>query len=350
MGAPPTQGSILVTGATGFIASHIVERLLGAGRRVRGTVRSLGRPDVDLLRALPGAADRLELVEADLLEPGSFDAPIAGCAGVMHAASPYTLDVADAQRDLVDPAVKGTETVLAAAARAGSVTRVVLTSSLAAITDEPDGRVLTEADWNVKSSLTRNPYYYSKVMAERAAWAFVKERQPSFDLIVINPFAVIGPSLTPGLNVSNQILSGLLTGQFPGVLSMAWGFVDVREVAEAHVRALETPAAHGRYICAGDVLSMREVVDVLDAAGYGKTHKLPTLPLASPVATAIIKLGTYTQPKGTGQYFRTHLGRVPRYDTTKIKTELGMTFRPARDVILDAMKDLERWGHLRRPS
>ena len=336
---------VLVTGVTGFVGSRIVEALLARGHHVRGTVRSLRKPgDIDALRRLPGAIERLELVEADLTQPESFLAPARGATAVVHCASPFVLDVADPQRDLVDPAVNGTRAVFDASVESETVRRIVLTSSMAAITDEPDGRVLTEADWNVRSSLDRNPYYYSKTLAERAAWAFVEARRPEFDVVVINPFAVIGPSLVAGLNVSNRILAGMVTRMFPGILSLAWGFVDVRDVAEAHVLALETPSAHGRYICAGEVVTMRALAELLRAHGYG--DRLPRLSLDSRLGSWLIGLASYTQPKGTGQYFRTHLGRIPRYDTTKIRSELGLTFRPVADTILDTMRDLQRRGHL----
>lgn len=339
--------TVLVTGATGFIASQLIARLLSGGYHVRGTVRSLKKSgDVDHLRQLPGARQGLDLVESDLMMPGSFDAAAVGCEVVMHTASPYAIDVADPQRNLVDPAVNGTREVLTAAVRAASVRRVVLTSSMAAVTDEPDERVLTEADWNTSSSLDRNPYYYSKTMAERAAWAFMEETRPSFDLVAINPFMVIGPSVTASLNTSNRLLLvDLLKGTYPGILSLTWGIVDVRDVAEAHVRAMEVPTARGRYLCVGEPMSMRQVVALLKANGYGR-YKLPSFSLDSGLATAVVKLAVFTQPKGVASYLRTHLGRVPRYDTTKIRTELGVTFRAASDTILETAKDLQRWGHL----
>jgi dihydroflavonol-4-reductase len=341
------SGPVLVTGVTGFVASRIVEQLLAGGYRVRGTVRSLKKGgDVDRLRALPLANERLELVEADLVRPGSFDAPATGCEVVMHTASPYTLTVADPQRDLVDPAVNGTREVLGACLRAASIRRVVLTSSMAAVTDEPDSaHVLTEADWNEKSSLDRNPYYYSKTLAERAAWDFVAQRKPAFDLVVINPFGVIGPSLVSSLNVTNQVFVDLLKGTYPGIVGLTWGFVDVRDVATAHIRAMKEKAAHGRYLCAGETISMREVVNLLAANGYDG-YRLPKIPLDSGLGHAIVRLASYTQARGVGSYLRTHIGRVPRYDTTKIRTELGLTFRPVRETILETVQDLRRWGHL----
>ncbi len=118
------------------------------------------------------------------------------------------------------------------------------------VTDEPDG-AFTEANWNTKSSVTRNPYYYSKAAAEKAAWDFAAAHQV-FEMVVINPSYVLGPLLVPGLNVTSRALVGLVSGMFPGVLSLDYPFVDVRDVARAHRLAMETPEAHGRYLCAAE--------------------------------------------------------------------------------------------------
>lgn len=342
--------NVLVTGASGFIASRIIEELLAHGHRVRGTVRSLKKEkELAPLRGLPGASERLELVEADLLTDSAFDAAARGMDAVLHTASPYVLDAKDPQADLVDPAVKGTRNVLGSAARATSVRRVIVTSSMAAITDEPEGdHVLTEEDWNTRSSLDRNPYYFSKTLAERAAWEFVEKEKPGFDLVVINPFLVIGPSLSPAINTSNQMFVDLLKGTYPGVMNLTWGFVDVRDVADAHVRALENPQARGRYITAGETIAMRDVVDLLAKNGWGKGHKLPKVGLDCAVGDFAVRLSSYLQPKGVGSYLRTHVGRVPRYDTTKIRKELGLSFRPVATSILDTLEDLARWGHITR--
>jgi dihydroflavonol-4-reductase len=345
---PLTEAPVLVTGASGFIAAHVIRELLARGYRVRGTVRSLARAkELAYLRELPGAAERLELVEADLMREGSFDAAAEGVHYVMHTASPYVLDAKDPQRDLVDPAVKGTSTVLASCKKAGTVKRVVLTSSMAAITDEPDGdHVLTEADWNTKSSLERNPYYLSKTLAEKEGWRFVEEERPGFDLVVINPFLVIGPSLSASINPSNQVFVDLLKGTYPGIMNLAWGFVDVRDVALAHVLAMETEGASGRYICAAGTASMREVVALLGEKGWGKGRKLPTMGLDCAVGDFTVKLSSYLQPRGIGSYLRTHVGRVPRFDHGKIERELGLSFRPIPQSILDSLDDLQRWKHV----
>ena len=271
------------------------------------------------------------------------------CATVIHTASPYVLDAKDPQKDLVDPALEGTRNVLRACARAGTVKRVVLTSSMAAITDEPDGsRVLTEDDWNVRSSLERNPYYLSKTLAEREAWRIVEQERPGYDLVVINPFLVLGPSLSAGLNTTNQVLVDLLTGAYPGIMNVAWGFVDVRDVALAHVRATEEPGARGRYICANTTIEMRSLVEMLRRLGYGG-FKLPTLGLDCKAGDYVVRLGSYLQPKGIGSYLRTHVGRTPSFSNEKIRRELGLEFRPLEASVRDTIEDLVRWGHLARP-
>jgi dihydroflavonol-4-reductase len=347
----PTNHTVFVSGATGFIASHVIQQLLAGGHRVRASVRSRARrDDHQFLHALPGASDRLELVEADLLAPDAFAALVPGCDIVLHIASPYVLNVRDPQRDLVDPAVKGTTAMLDACAGAASVRRVVITSSMAAITDQPDARhVLTEADWNTTSTLTRNPYYLSKVLAEHEAWTFVDRRKPAWDLVVINPFMVVGPSLTKAVNTSNRLFVDLLNGAYPGIVGLTFGFVDVRDVAEAHVRAMDAEAAHGRYICAAGTMSMRAVVALLAAHGYAR-HRLPSRGLDGPIGNVLTRLASYGQAKGTGQFLRTHIGRVPRFDTTKIQRDLSLRFRPIEETILDTVADLVRWGHVAPPA
>jgi dihydroflavonol-4-reductase len=343
------QKPVCVTGATGFIASRIVKDLLAAGRKVRGTARKLEGKDADALRKLPGASERLELVQADLLAEGAFDRAVAGCDHVMHTASPYALDAKDPQKDLVEPAVQGTENVLRSAAKAG-VKRVVLTSSMAAITDEPESdHVLTEKDWNEKSSVDRNPYYYSKTLAEKAGWSFVEKEKPSFDLVVINPFLVIGPSVVSAVNTSNQMFLDMLQGTYPGIMNLTWGFVDVRDVALAHIRAVEKPEAKGRYICANATMSMRDVVGLIAKSGYDG-YKLPTLGMDCGIGDYAVRLSSYFQPKGVGTYLRTHVGRVPRFDNAKIKRELGIEFIPLEKSILDTLEDLKTWGHLAPPK
>ncbi|MFN5758071.1 MAG: SDR family oxidoreductase [Sphingomonadaceae bacterium] len=338
------QERVLVTGANGFIASHITKLLLEEDFAVRGTVRNPLKVDtIGFLKALPGASN-LELVSADLNDAGAFSNYTEDVDYVIHTASPFVIDVEDVDRDLVQPAVRGTLSALEAAAKSSRVKRVILTSSMAAITDAPDGRVLTEADWNEKSSVTRNPYYYSKTQAERAAWAFTKRDKTGFDLVVINPFMVAGPSLSTGVSTSNQLFIDIANGQYPALMALNWGFVDVREVAEAHVRAMKASNAKGRYICSAGNMDMHQITDIMRSVGV--RGKLPSFDMSGSVGTATMKLLSHFQPSGIGSYLRTHLGSVPLFDNSKIRRDLGVEFRDVEETIYDTVHDLIEWGHL----
>lgn len=189
---------VLVTGATGYLAGWIIQKLLAQGHQVNATVRDLShssktRALVDLAADLPG---ELELFQADLLREGSFKRPMMGCTTVFHVASPFSLQVGHPQRDLIDPAVKGTQNVLHTVNSSKTVNRVVLTSSVVAMVgDWADlkGHPVAESDWNTTSTLDHNPYALSKTLAERAAW----DMQGDWSLAVINPALVVGPTLNP---------------------------------------------------------------------------------------------------------------------------------------------------------
>jgi dihydroflavonol-4-reductase len=255
--------------------------------------------------------------------------------------------VEDPQTQLVDPAVKGTTNVLESCDKTGSIQRVVFTSSMAAISDETRTDVVfSERDWNEKSSLTRNPYYYSKMLAERAAWQFMEEN-PRFDLVAINPSVVIGSSLCPSLNTSNRIIRDLMAGQYPAIMNLSWVFVDVRDVAKAHALAMTRQEASGRYLCANSTLSMRKIVQLLKRNGYSD-FAFPRIELTSKLADAFVRAASYTYPRGTGSYLRTHIGKAMRFDNQKIQGELGIEFIPVEQSVLDTVEDLLRWGHLKQ--
>lgn len=344
-----TQQPVCVTGASGFIASHIVRELLAEGYRVRGTVRK-SPDDYPYLLSLPGAPEKLELMQADLLAEGSFDKAVAGCDYVIHTASPFEMYIRDPQTELVDPAVNGTETVLESCMRAGTVRRVVLTSSIAAITDEPENdKLYTEKDWNTMSSLDRNPYYYSKTLAERAAWDFIMQKRPGFDLVAINPPLVTGPSLSPSLNTSKQVIRDIMTGVYPAIMDMNWGFTDVRDVAAIHRLAMETEKARGRYLCTSETIHMRDLVEMIRSSGF-TGYRLPGADLSGKIGTAAITLLSFTKPKNVGKYIRTQIGRTMNCDLSKLRRDFSYSFMPLKTSIIETVDDLIRWGHLKPAS
>ena len=163
---------------------------------------------------------------------------MAGCERVFHVASPFVVTVDDPERDLLRPAVEGTLGVLAAAHANGGIRRVVLTSSVAAIADGARSRPSDESDWNEDARIDRNPYAYSKTQAERAAWEFTESVAPAFDLIVMNPSSVIGPTLVPRINQSHVWFTGMTDGSQPALVALDGPMVDVRDVASAHLAAI----------------------------------------------------------------------------------------------------------------
>uniref|UniRef100_K3ZVQ8 NAD-dependent epimerase/dehydratase domain-containing protein n=1 Tax=Setaria italica TaxID=4555 RepID=K3ZVQ8_SETIT len=247
---------VCVTGAGGFIASWIVKLLLERGYTVRGTLRDPADPKkTEHLHALEGSAERLQLFKADLLDEGSFDAIVEGCDCVFHTASPFYNNPKDPQVELIDPAVKGTLNVLGSCKKAASVKRVILTSSMAAVvfTEKPlsPDVVVDETSYSIPELCEKAKEWYvlSKTLAEQAAWKFSKDN--GIDLVTINPAVVIGPLLQPTLNTSAQIILYLINGS-PVYLNYSFGWVNVKDVALAHVLAFETPSASGR--CVDDEL------------------------------------------------------------------------------------------------
>jgi dihydroflavonol-4-reductase len=173
----------------------------------------------------------------------------------------------------------------------------------------------------------------------------VDDEKAPFELVVINPYLVLGPSLSPGTNSSTQIFVNLANGAYPAIPALTWGCVDVRDVAEAHVRALETPSASGRYLCVNENLSVRDMVGFMRE--FGVQGRMPTVGMDNALGTAFLRVYSYLQPKGIGSYLRSHLGGVPAYDTAKIRRELGLEFRPVRETVLDTLADLKLRGLIR---
>ncbi|KAG2451351.1 hypothetical protein HYH02_003955 [Chlamydomonas schloesseri] len=330
--------TVCVTGVTGFVAGSVVSRLLELGHTVHGTCRDPSRTDtVAHLTSLPGAAERLKLFKADLLSEGSFDEPVRGCDYVIHTASPFIMDVpeAEVQAKLLGPAVKGTEHVLSAASKSPSVKRVVLTSSCAAIYGDPwefgKDHVYTEADWNPTATAKVLPYYYSKKLAEQKAWEMSKA-QSQWTLVVINPAAILGPPLSKrtdseSISLLNQILKGRA---YPACPHMGFGAVDVRDVAAAHTLAMSDPKAEGRYICVAKSMLMCDMARAIKAG-------FPNSKFRTPIATAPKWLLSIIGPAvGMPRDLITYaLGKCPQFNNSKIQSELGFKFHSPEAAIKD---------------
>ena len=337
---------VAVSGVTGFIGAHVARDLLAKGYHVHGTVRTNKPERVQHLTSLdlPGT---LQIFEADLLKEGSFDAALEGCKYAIHVASPYSVSVKDPQKELVDPAVKGTLSFLNAVKKAG-IKKVVLTSSFAAMHSRGIiGKTYTEEDWNTESSLTSKPYYYSKTLAEKAAWDFVEGTD--IKLVVINPVAVYGPSLTKSINETVGIVVGVLKGRFPGIVDLGFPSVDVRDVSKAHVLAMESETASGRYLCCpiDNQISVRDITDICNENGF----KAPTRDFSSPFFTRLIKLMSYVVPGGSeGETIRSFFGTPAVVSSEKIARDLKIDFIDARTSIKETLFDLVKWGHLPAPT
>ncbi|KAJ8574465.1 hypothetical protein K7X08_026270 [Anisodus acutangulus] len=259
--------TVCLTGASGYIASWLVKFLLQRGYTVKATVRDPNdSKKTDHLTSLDGAKERLHLFKANLLEEGAFDAVVDGCEGVFHTASPFYHGVKDPQAEMIDPALKGTLNVLGSVAKTPSVRRVVLTSSIAAVAFNGKPRtpevVVDETWWSDPDFCRESQLWYvlSKTLAEDAAWKFVKEK--AFDMVTINPAMVIGSLLQPTLNTSCAAILQLLNGA-ETYQNATFAWVNVKDVALAHVLAFENPSANGRYLMVESVAHYSELVKIL---------------------------------------------------------------------------------------
>lgn len=337
---------VLVTGANGYVASWLVKKLLDEGMTVHAAVRDPKNTKKiqHLSDAAANSKGEIKFFKGDLNLPGSYKEAMEGCELVYHTASPFTMDVKDPQKELIDPAVNGTENVLLSANETPSVKRVVVTSSCAAIcTDSIDtvnapGGKITEEIWNKTSSVEYQPYYYSKTLAEQKAWEMEKQ-QTRWDLVTINMSLVLGPALNLKNTTSESIsiLKMLGGGQMKmGVPKIGAGLVDVRDVAEAHFRAGFTPEAKGRYITSGKNTDFLEMGLTL-LPKYGADFPLPKKALPK---WLLMLVGPMANKLFTRKFIRNNVNILWNADNSKIKKELGMTFRPMKETMEDSFQDL----------
>ena len=273
---------VLVTGGSGFIGAHCIIQLLDAGYRVRTTVRSLKRePDVRAMLKVGGCepGDRLTFAAADLTSDAGWAEAAAGCDYVLHVASPFPPAAPKDENELIIPAREGALRVLRASREAG-VKRVVLTSSFAAIGygEKPAGHLFNEEDWTDPNDRTVPAYPKSKTLAERAAWDFISREGGKLELSVVNPVGVAGPVLGPDVSTSIQIVQRLMDGAVPGCPRLSFGIVDVRDVADLHLKAMTAPAAKGERFLAvsGDFMSMQQIALALKARLGDAAARVPT--------------------------------------------------------------------------
>jgi len=336
--------TVLVTGGTGYIGSWVTKDLLEKGYTVRLTVRDKTRKDKyqHLIKIEKDTDGTLEFWEADLLTGGAFDEVAADCDAIIHVASPFTLRFKDAHKELIDPALNGTRNVLNAASKSGTVKKVVLTSSVAAVHgDNVDMQELgipefTEEHFNYSSSVSHQPYSYSKVLAEKEAWK-ISDEQAQWKLVVINPSFVLGPSLTSSSNSESlNFMKDILTGKYYlGAPDLMFGFVDVRDVAKAHILALENEQAEGRHILAERTENVYRFTQLIKKQ-YGNKFKLPLM--QSPKFIMYF-VGWMFGLKN--KFIKRNVGYDIRLNTSKSKEKLGLAYTPLEKTINDMVTQMQ---------
>jgi dihydroflavonol-4-reductase len=338
------NGLVLLTGASGFVAKHVAERLLNAGWRVRGTVRSAPRSAEVRAALAPHVApeilaERLEFAELDLTTDQGWDTATDGVTALVHTASPFPFAEPRHEDEVLRPAIDGTQRALRAARDAG-VGRVVLTSSIAAVMhcELPAGRTACdESDWTDPAHPTTTVYDRSKTLAERFAWEFVEREAPQIGLTTINPGMVYGPLMDDRFGTSVALVKRALSGRDPMVPRLALPAVDVRDVAEMHARALERPETAGRrYVACAGTLSMAEMGRVLKAAWPDR--RIPTREAPDFVMRLIGLWDREVRP------ILPVLGRVPLFSAERAEREMGMQFIPPEDALRATAEDLIRRG------
>ncbi len=335
---PPKIETVLVTGGTGYVAGWCIVELLRRGYQVRTTVRNLSKEKV--VRSAVGAQidskDRLTFYAADLTEDQGWDVAMKGCDYVLHVASPLGADNPKDPNDLIIPARDGAVRVLRAAVNA-KVRRVVMTSACAAASPPSyrEDLVTDETFWSDPENKNLTAYMKSKTLAELAAWKFIKEHGSNTSLTTVLPGAVFGPVLTGSHLGSVQVIARLLQGKVPGSPRVGLEVVDVRDLADIHIRAMESPEAAGeRFIAAGKFMWMSDIADILRAKLGTTASKVPTRVLPD----IVIRFFAVFDP--SLRALVPSLSRKSRHTTEKARRVLGWSRRPAADTIVDCAKSL----------
>ena len=327
---------VLVTGITGFLGSRVCLQCLEKGYQVKGTVRSQNPAKLKVIEQFP-SRENLEIVEANLLDSAEeWKKAIEGCKYILHTASPFPSELPKKESELIEPAMKGTMNVIQGAKECGNVEHIVITSSTAAIVSlfkDFKNDFHTEEDWANCDVKGFPPYEKSKTMAERAVWQFYKSQgeENRMKITVINPGWIVGPTLVDTAFTSSEVPKLFLTGKMPGIPRISFGTVDVRDVAKAHLLALEKgEIADGkRYICVSDSLWLSDVAQVLrdEFTQYGYKVTNRNIPYCG------AKFASFFQTKA--KLLLPWIGKHLKFNTSNIKNDLGMEFIPLKEGILE---------------
>lgn len=332
-------GTVLVTGGSGYIAGFIIRQLLAEGWTVHTTIRNLRRED-EVRGWLDVDNSRLKFFAADLMSDDGWAGAVAGCSHVAHVASPLPTNAPASDDELIVPAREGALRALRFAHAAG-VKRVVMTSSVAAIC-YGHGRSkqhFTEADWTNVESPDAYAYVKSKTIAERAARDWMAANGQGMEFVTVNPSLVLGPLLTGDFSTSLEAVKKLLEGSMPGLPNLGFSVVDVRDVADLHVKCLTAPDMDGeRFIAAGPFLMMKDVAAILKEGLGPDARKVPTRRLPD----FLVRLSALFDPvikQVVGE-----LGNVRDASSQHALDRLGWKTRDARDSIVDTARDMIRLG------